>query len=530
VNDVYQARDRVVPSDDDWRVTPLGVRTYVAWIDAELGRAQALLAFTEQQHRDELRARDRALALKDRQILRLEQQLALARESVALTSHNSSKPPSSDPPSSPRPAAKARTGRRRGGQPGHVGHVRRLVPVEHVTSVIDHTPQRCAQCDGALSGHDPSPLRHQVVELAVARPLVIEHRLHSVTCACGHTTRACLPEGVTANGFGPGVEATVAQLAAGCRLSHRMICSVMADLFGVRMGLGTVTRLLARSGEAVEPSVDEARAFVRCYEGAKHVDETGWMQRGADGTNEDERRAWLWVVATEAVTLFEAALSRGKAVAKTILGEVPVGTVVTDRYHGYRFIDVDARQLCWAHLVREFTRMSERAGPPGTLGRQLKRLTEKLFRLWGRYRDGRLAREVWESETCGVRWRMRTLLERGAGVVTRKDERSARTRTKTTCQELLKVEPAMWTFLKQPAVGITNNAAERALRHAVLWRRVSFGSQSQAGAQRAARLLTVVQTLRSRGESVYAYLLEASRAAHERRPGPRLVPAIAPRE
>jgi hypothetical protein len=157
------------------------------------------------------------------------------------------------------------------------------------------------------------------------------------------------------------------------------------------------------------------------------------------------------------------------------------------------------------------------------LGRQLKRLTEKLFGLWGRYRDGTVAEAMWEAETFALRWRMKKLLERGAGVAVRKDERSGRTQTKNTCRELLALEPAMWRFLADPEVGMTNNAAERALRHAVLWRRVSFGSQSAVGAETAARLLTVVMTLRARGESAHAYLVEASRAAQEGRPGPTLL-------
>lgn len=172
-----------------------------------------------------------------------------------------------------------------------------------------------------------------------------------------------------------------------------MALSVMSDLFGVRMGLGTVTRILRRASAAVEKPVKEARECVRWYEGSKHVDETGWFQRGADGTNEDERQAWLWVTATDEVTLFEISLSRSQSVAKQLPGQVPAGTVITDRYKGNSFINLEQRQVCWAHLYRDFVRMSERIGETGKLGRQLKELAERVFQVRGLYQDRGLYQE-----------------------------------------------------------------------------------------------------------------------------------------
>jgi len=303
-----------------------------------------------------------------------------------------------------------------------------------------------------------------------------------------------------------------------------MIVAVMKDLFGVRMGLGTVTRIPRRASAAVEKPVKEAREYVRWYEGGKHVDETGWYQRGADGTNEEERQAWLWVTASEPATIFEVALSRSQTVAKKMLGQVPVGTVITDRYKGYNFIDVEQRQVCWADLYRDFVRMSERSGEAGKLGRQLKKLAEKMFRLRNQYRDGEIEQNIWESEMFGIRRRMRGLLERGAGASTRENERIERTLTKKTCKEVIEVEPAMWLFLKKPEKGITNNEAERAQRHAVLRRGVSFGSQSEAGAETVARLLSEVMTKRRRGERVHKNLVEACRSRHEGRAGAWLLP------
>jgi transposase len=203
--------------------------------------------------------------------------------------------------------------------------------------------------------------------------------------------------------------------------------------------------------------------------------------RGADGTNEEAKSAWLWVAAMEAATLYKVALSRSQAEAKRLLGEVVVGTVITDRYKVYGYIDVEQRQVCWAHLYRDFVKMSERSGEAGRLGLKLKKLAERLFRLHSEYGDGKLERNVWESAVNGIKFRMRGLLEGGASVKTREHERSERSLTKNTCKEMLEVEAAMWLFIQKPEVGLTNNEAERGLRHAVMWRRVSFGSQSAGG-------------------------------------------------
>ena len=512
------------PEWDSWVGVGRDVLRYVQGLEWRIKELEARLSNAERLHAEQLAERNKVVTTQQRKIRHLTQQLKLAEEKLRASSHNTSKPPSTDPLSKRKPTLRLKTGKRRGGQWGHPFAKRKLTPIENVTLVRDHLPERCGKCNMRLNGNDQNPLRHQIVEIPMAQPQVYEYRLHSLRCECGHITRARLPEGVTANGYGPGVEGAVATLASCCRLSHRMIVEVMKDLFGVRMGLGSVTRILRRASAAVEKPVKEAKEYVRWYEGSKYVDETGWYQRGADGTNEDERQAWLWVTASEAATVFDVALSRSQKVAKQMLGEVAVGTVITDRYKGYSFIDVERRQLCWAHLYRDFVRMSERSGEAGRLGRQLKKLAEKLFRLRSQYQEGKLEENVWESESFGIRWRMQGLLERGAGVRVREQERSERTLTKNTCKEMLEVEAAMWLFLKKPEIGITNNEAERALRHAVLWRRVSFGSQSEAGAETVAKLLSVVMTLKRRGESVHKYLVEACRASHEGRAAPSLLP------
>jgi transposase len=514
------------PSLDAWVGVDLEVLRFVQALEVQLNNLSARLETIELEHREELARRDQIIADRDARILKLEREVGLLREKVSLSSRNSSKPPSSDPPSAPKREPKPKGKRSRGGQHGHAFRARPLVPAVQLApeQIHDYRPEQCRACGAALDGTDAEPWRHQVVDIPIPAPLVVEHRLHALSCpSCGQVTRASLPSGVGASGFGPGVEAAVATLWSACRLSHRMIRSTMADLFGVEMGLGSITNILSRVGSHVEARVAEAREYVREAEATKHADETGWFQRGADGSNPSGRRAWLWVVATAAVTAYEVAMSRSQEVARRLLGAFVRGTVVTDRYSSYSYIEQDRRQVCWSHLYRDFVRMGERGGEAGRIGRKLERLAEKLFELWQRRREGRLRPEVWESETAALRFRMRGLLERGAGLGVRADEKSERTRTKNTCAEMLGVEAAMWRFLSDPEIGITNNLAERQLRHAVLWRRASFGSQSARGAALVAALLTVVMTRRQQGRSVHAYFVEACRAARAREAAPSLV-------
>jgi hypothetical protein len=511
------------PDYDAWVGVDVSIRHYVDSLAVRMNQLTARLELVERIHRDELERKDRQIAQRDARIHALEREVALLRELVELTSRTSSKPPSSDPPEAP-PRPPRRKGKRsRGGQPGHAFHAR---PVSDVAPSLirEHRPERCARCGSELEGSDPGPLRHHVIDIPVPEPAIVEHRLHALVCSsCGARTRARLPEGVPRCGFGPGVEATVATLAGSCRLSHRAIRETLADLFGVPMGLGSVTNVLARVGRHVEQAVSDALAHVREADTAKYVDETSWHQRGADGSNPSHATAWLWVACTSDVSAFAVVLSRAASVAKRLLGSYVHGTVVSDRYKAYGFIEGDRHQVCWAHLRRDFERIAQRAGEPGVIGRKLVAVTKKLFAVWGRWHEGKIDEAVWRAEVEAVRFRVRGLLERGARLAVRSTERSVRTLTRNTCRELLAVEASLWTMVEREGVAMTNNAAERALRHAVLWRRASFGSASARGAEVVAKLLTVVMTRRLQGRSAHAWLRESCEAALARRPLPSLL-------
>ena len=459
----------------------------------------------------------------------LEQEVAALRaendqlhEQVRRSSRNSSQPPSQDAPAAPRRPLREPSGKKRGGQPGHERHERSLYPDEQCASVADHRPDRCQACGQALSGDDPRPHRHQVVEVPQVRPRVDEHRLHRWVCpACGTVTRATLPVGVPISGFGPRLVAVVGLLSGAYRQSERQVQQALADLYGIDVALGTIDALRQEASQALAEAVDAATAYAQSQPVA-HADETGWRQGDADGGNAAKRKAWLWVMVTPWVTVFQIHLGRGQAAANELLGAF-AGHLVTDRWSGYGGHPWAKRQLCWAHLIREFRKMAERSGGSQVIGEGLLEVARRLFAGWARVRDGTLARADWAAEVKQLRAELRRWLTWGADP-TLAGESAAGAKTARTCRDLLKVDDALWRFVAVDGLEPTNNAAERALRGAVIWRRTSLGTQSAAGSRFVARMLTAVATLRAQGRSVLAYLTQACEAARQGMPSPSLLP------
>ncbi len=297
----------------------------------------------------------------------------------------------------------------------------------------------------------------------------------------------------------------------------------MADLFGVKMCLGSVNRLRTEASEAVSKAVAEAKVYMQSSP-IVGADETGFKQGNADGKNPQNHKAWLWVAVTPLVSFFEVMLARSTAAAQSLLGENFRGILNSDRWGAYNWLDVSQRQLCWAHLKREFTKISERSGVSHQLGRDLLAQQKKLFRLWHRVRDGTLTRNQFQSKVLPIRERVKSLLAAGADYQIGAKEKTPLAKTVRTCRQLLKVEPALWLFVTVSGLSPTNNAAERAIRPAVLWRRTSFGSQSEAGSVFVARMLTVVTSLRSQNRNVLEFMTEAIRASRLGDRSPSLLP------
>lgn len=487
---------------EDWERTPASVKELV----------------------EEMARRIEALETQLAEILTVQQQLS---EKVNRTSKNSSTPPSQDPPGFSSKTQKKKSGKKRGGQPGHSGKSRELYPPEECSEIIEHYPSSCKNCGQSLTGEDELPYRHQIVEIPPIEPIVIEHRLHQLTCGkCGTATRASLPKDVNQNGYGVRVVAMVALLSGVYRNSHRMVQTAMEDLFHISMSLGTVNKLRQQASTALAGCVEQAKKYVQ-NQPVVGADETSFDQRNLDGGNKEQRQAWLWVAVTPLVTFFEIALTRCTLAAQNLLGENFSGILTSDRHGAYNWVDLERRQLCWAHLKREFIKISERPGVSAEIGAALVEQQEKLFELWHRVRDGTLSRIEFVELVPPIRGKIKATLEQADSYSIGTREKTPLAKTVRTCRQLLKVEPAMWLFVATVGVEPTNNAAERAIRPAVIWRRTSFGSQTQAGSDFVARMLTVAATLKSQRRNVLEFITQAVVAMREGQPAPSLLPKVA---
>jgi len=449
-------------------------------------------------------------ALLEVQIAELRAQIAELTRRLNEDSTNSHRPPSSDPPWKPKPAEEKPTGRKPGGQPGHPGKTRKFYAPDQVSKVVDHKPASCGGCGHALLGDDPAPSRRQIADIPEIRPYVEEHRCHTLTClSCGTRTRAELPADLPAGAFGGGAKALIAYFTGQCRLGKRQVAALMSDLFNLDMSVGAVSAHEQEMSGELAPAVDKAHAFARS-QAAVGADETSWT--------EARQSAWLWTLATSQVVVFLVRRGRGGDVARELLGEGFQGVVTTDRWSAYKWLDLRQRQLCWAHLIRDFKKLRECPEPFATIGQMLLDQSKRLFDLWKRVRDGTLKLSSFGTYVSPIRQKIRSLLE-GAGAVVSTHGKAA-----ALCRGILDLEAAMWTFASVPGVEPTNNASERSLRHAVVWRNSSLGTHSPEGSRFVERILTTVASLRRQGRNVLAFLKDTLRAARTGEQKPSLLP------
>jgi transposase len=476
---------------EDWERTPVSVQAMVITLWQENQVLKQQVAGLQQQ------------------VNALQAEVEKLREQVNKNSRNSSKPPSSDPPQKrtyPKPEP---SGRKRGGQKGHTGKGRKLKPPTQVNRVVISKPVACASCGALLLGEDLQPQRHQVSELPRIEAEVIEYQLHTLTCcACGAQNAAEWPADMPRGSFGEHLQATVAYLGGRFGISHRDIQEALETIFHVEISLGSIPTQEQVVSQAVEQPVEEAHQYVQT-QAVVNLDETSWQQW--------TKNFWLWVITTPAVTVFRLFPTRGAAGAEELLGEGYDGIVGSDRYSAYNWLDPLKRQVCWAHLKRDFQALVERGGESKTIGRLLLAQVKQIFAWWHRVWDGTLARADFQAVMQPVRKEVNALLHVGTFV--------KQGTTRRTCLNILKVEQALWTFVDQEGVEPTNNAAERALRRGVIWRRRSFGTQSENGSRFVERILTVVITLRQQNRDVLDYLTEACKARTRGRIPPSLLPA-----
>ena len=412
------------------------------------------------------------------------------------TSRTSSKPPSSDSPWQRPKVQRKSSGRKPGGQPGHAPHQRPSAPPDDVNEVKCVKPEACGCCGGPLAGDDPTPLRHQIFDIPPITPRIVEFLLHERKCAaCGTATRGQLPAGVHTSQFGPNVTALVCLLTGEYRMSRRSVQRLLSDSFGIDVSLGAISSMERRVSEGLVGPHTEAMASVAASP-FKHLDETTWRQKSD--------LAWVWTAVGDEATVFVIRDSRGSVVAQELVGDDPTGIVVTDRFSAYSYIDLDRRQVCLAHLVRDFRRIAEGEKEMRWIGERLRGLIAALVRLWHLYQDDKIERAQLIRWARPIRVKMIRLLDEGA--------RSRGYDTPSRCRGILKTEPAMWTFVEREGIDPTNNAAERALRPVVIHRKTSLGSQSDRGSRYLERSHTVSATLRRAGRSIHAFIRAVAHA------------------
>ncbi len=439
-----------------------------------------------------------------------ERRIADLEARLRQNSSNSSLPPSANPPAAPKPVLKRPTGRKSGGQPGHEPHLRQRLPARRVSRFVRLLPRLCRCCQAALPAeagpHDPEPSWHQVVELPERLAHLTEYQGHTRTCpACGAQTHAAIPAEVCRNAVGPRLTAFLAYLRGAHQVSQRGLEEIVATALDVPLSLGTVNRLERQTSAALADAHAEALQAVRAAP-VKHVDETGWRRAGG----------WLWLAATATVAAFVVHARRSAAGLTALLGETLGGTLCTDRWAVYDRWPPERRQLCWAHLRRDFQKCVDRGGEAAGVGRAGRRLVAKVFACWHRHRDGPADRDELVGQIAPLARRLERVLAAG--------QRCADGPTAAFCANLLGLWPALWLFALEEGVEPTNNHAERLLRRGVLWRKRSFGSHSEEGCRFVERMLTVVQTLRLQQRSALTFLHDAIAAHRAARPAPLLLP------
>jgi len=465
---------------------------------------------------------EKQIADAEKQIADLERQLALRKRN----STNSSKPPSSDGlAGEPRPRGRRHKSRRKpGGQRGHPGHHRCLVPTAEVSAIEVVLPKQCGHCGGNLPQQSTQlttagePRRHQVTEVPPMKAHITEYQFPNVICRrCGKVTRAPLPQEIRGD-FGPQLTALIAYWTVVCRLPRRLVEAMLADVLGIEISLGSTQKAWEEVSQAVQHPVQQLQAQLP-QEAVLNVDETGWRTNGG--------KRWIWALVAQQFVFYVVASTRGAEVLVSLLGAVFQGILCSDRWGVYLSYHSGRMQLCWAHLKRNILGIADYARSPSAqqFCRDALAIVARLFRLWYRFRG-----DLRDRRGNPLPLDRRQLLEKSlplqkkllALAEAHRDDADREVRNLATA--LFIHFQRLFTFLQEEGVEPTNNAAEQVLRTAVQWRKISFGNRSRNGEIATARLLTVAQTCKRQDRHVLGYLTDAVRSHRRKAVAPSLLP------
>ena len=440
----------------------------------------------------------------EQRIAKLEAELAGLKK----TPRNSSLPPSTEHPHAKPLRDKKKSKKKRGGQAGHPKHERKLIPTEQCSKVVALFPKTFRRCAAKLKGNDPTPLRHQVWELPVIEPEVTEFQRHRMECkCCGETTCASLPEGVPNGQSGPRLVAFVGLLMGHFRHSKRRAAFFLQDFLGMPCCPSLTVKMQHQVTAALEQPYDELKQSL-ADEKQLNMDESP--------TKQANQKAWLWTAVAAKIAVFAIFSSRKATALPKLLGDTFSGIINCDRAKMYW--RAKRLQWCWAHLKRDFQALIDQQDPQvRRLGHELMRQVRLMFDTWWHYKLKKIAWDQFQREMTPIRAEVNRLLLRGAF--------SGNPRLMGMCNELYDHREWLWTFVDVQGVEPTNNTAERALRPAVIYRKLSFGTQSASGSRFIERMLTVSETCRLQGRSIFAYLAGAVEAHFKHQAAPSLLPA-----
>jgi transposase len=449
---------------------------------------------------DLLMAHNKHLRLENDQ---LKKEMIVLKDKLGINSSNSSMPPSSDF-KKPKKEKKL-TGRSRGGQVGHKGSSRALFDISQVNKIEPVLPQDTCECGGKVVVDYSRPWRHQKFELPKIIPEITEYQMHLGCCkTCGVKYRAELPDGVGYNMLGPRAMSFLAQISSTYNVTRKKTQKLFQEWFGIKISLGCISESEGMISEYVE----------ECYK-ALELELKKQSQLNADETSHKESgdRQYAWILTNEVLTYLTIKPSRGKKVLKNLFPEGYKGDMTSDRYAAYNVFDIENRQVCFAHLLRDFTRFSNSADPyTAKIGKGLVHQTQRMFSLYHKRKRGEITEEKFLIGIEEIKKRMDCLIYQGSMVF-------GLPKLNRFCKNIEKIRPALWNFAySNGKIEPTNNLAERDLRPFVIWRKISFGSQSDRGSRFMERMISIRSTCTKQGIDFSEFLIDATKSFLEGNP------------
>lgn len=446
------------------------------------------------------------LLQKENEQLRLEN--AHLKERLGLNSKNSSLAPSSTFGKKGLKPLKSK--KKRGGQTGHKGMSRSLLPESEMSEITQVFAEDSCACGRRMTFSEP--VRHQYYEMPKLSLELIEVQLYHSACTCGRQNKAKRPDEILPGILGPRLLSWCNVLTTQYHVSRKKVCDLLAESFDLKISPSTLSHQEQYLSEALKYPVLQLQEWLKNQK-TLYVDETSWK--------ESSDKHWVWTASTPQGSVFHIDSSRNQKAFQSLVGHYYEGIVCSDRFRVYETLDTTKRAVCWAHLVRDFQRIQERAGPSSAIGEALLKQSKRLFECWSNFREGKLDHSQLIAKMEPVKRAVLKALKKGARL--KGEPKSPEQKTAGTCGEILKVEKALWTFLSHD-VEPTNNRAERALRKIVLNRKIQYGSQSERGSRFVERVYSVLETCQQQGRSAWRFCEEALRAHFSSLQYPSLIP------